>query len=114
MDFSISKEGLRLLIIIYNNVVISLERAIKNQTNTLKNDIALISRYNYSATSTVGPVEWRDGAPAHLLDVALNVQGQVEEELEPLQHVEGVARGVGLVLAAQHFLEERVGRVART
>lgn len=54
-----------------------------------------------------------DGHAPYLLDVPLDAQGQVEQELEPLQHVEGVPGGIRLVLPAQHLLEERVRGVAR-
>lgn len=51
--------------------------------------------------------------PSYLLDVALDVERQVEEELEALQDVERVARGVGFVLPSQDLLEERVCGIAR-
>lgn len=44
----------------------------------------------------------------YLLDVALNVEWQVEEKLETLQDVESVARGVGFVFPAQDLLEKSI------
>lgn len=48
----------------------------------------------------------------HLLDVALNVEWQVEEEFETLQYIEGVACGVGFILSAQNLLKQSVSGIA--
>lgn len=50
----------------------------------------------------------------YLLDIALNVEWQVEEELEALQHVERVACGVGFVFPPQDLLEKSVCGITRS
>lgn len=48
----------------------------------------------------------------HLLDVAFNVEWQVEEEFETLQYIEGVACGVGFILSAQNLLKQSISGIA--
>lgn len=50
----------------------------------------------------------------YLLDVAFNVEWQVEEKLETLQDVECIACGVGLVFPPQDLLEESICGIARS
>lgn len=48
------------------------------------------------------------------MDVAFNVEWQVEEKLEALQDVERVARGVGFVFPAQDLLEKSICSITRS
>lgn len=50
----------------------------------------------------------------YLLNIALDVEWQVEEKLEALQDVERVACGVSFVFPAQDLLEERIRSIARS
>lgn len=50
----------------------------------------------------------------YLLDVAFNVERQVEEKLEALQDVERVACGVSFVFPAQDLLEKSICSITRS
>ena len=50
---------------------------------------------------------------SYLLDVPVDGERQVEEELEPVQHRQRVARRVSFVLAVENVVEELVRSVVR-
>lgn len=48
------------------------------------------------------------------MDIAFNVEWQVEEKLETLQDVECIACGVSFVFPPQDLLEKSIGSITRS
>lgn len=118
-NLGISKQGLGFLIVINDHVIIALE---ETETSAIYYSTKILFNFATMQTSIIRsycilysrPVDtaYIVQVQLHLLDVALDVEWQVEEEFETLQYIEGVACRVGFILSAQNLLKQSVRGIA--